>query len=176
MKRVITGHDASGKSVFTSIGAAKRMIDLGGGSMDELWSTDAPPTVPDASVDPEVTMESFVPKVAGSRFRIFRLDPVDPDTSPPSQSEIESQLAVLRQNVPGLGETLEAENPGMHTTDTIDYIVVISGEADLELDDGATVHLEPGDCVVQRGTRHAWRNSGSLPFVAAAVMVGAHRA
>lgn len=176
MKRVVTGHDSSGQSVFTSIGEAQRTVDLGGGSMDELWCTDAPPTVPDASVDPEVSMQSFVPKVGGSRFRIFRLDPVDPDATPPSPSEIESQLAALRENVPGLGDTLEAENPGMHTTDTIDYIVVLSGEVDLELDDGATVHLEPGDCVVQRGTRHAWRNTGAVPFIAAAVMVGAQRA
>lgn len=175
MKRVVTGHDSAGKSVFTLIGAAKRTVDLGGGSMDELWCTDAPPSVPDSSVDPAVTMQSFVPKVGGSRFRIFRLDPVDPDATPPSQSDIESQLAALREKVPGLGDTLEADNPGMHTTDTIDYIVVLSGEVDLELDDGATVHLEAGDCVVQRGTRHAWRNTGSVPFVAAAVMVGAHR-
>ena len=144
--------------------------------MHELWCTDAPPAVPDSSVDPEVAMDSFVPKLGGTRFRIFRLEPVDPNAAPPSQSEIESQLATLRASVPGLGETLEADNPGMHTTDTVDYIVVLSGEADLELDDGASVHLEPGDCVVQRGTRHAWRNTGSLPFVAAAVMVGAQRA
>lgn len=175
MKRVITGHDGSGKSIFTLVGAPNRSVDLGGGSMDELWCTDAPPPVPDASVDPEVVMDSFVPKVGGTRFRIFRLEPVDQNAAPPSASEIESQLAALRESVPGLGETLEADNPGMHTTDTVDYIVVLSGEADLELDDGATVHLEPGDCVVQRGTRHAWRNTGSQPFVAAAVMVGAQR-
>ena len=176
MKRIITGHDGSGKSIFTSIGAPIRSVDLGAGSMNELWCTDGPPAVPDTTVDPEVTMDSFVPKVGGTRFRIFRLEPVDQTAAPPSQSEIESQLAALRASVPGLGETLEADNPGMHTTDTVDYIVVLSGEADLELDDGATVHLEPGDCVVQRGTRHAWRNTGSLPFVAAAVMVGAQRA
>lgn len=175
MKRVVTGHDAAGKSVFTSIGAAKRSVDLGGGSMDELWSTDAPPTVPDASIDPEVAMDSFVPKLGGSRFRIFRLEPADPGAATPSQDEIQTQLAALRETVPGLGETLEADNPGMHTTDTIDYIVVLSGSVDLELDDGATVHLEAGDCVVQRGTRHAWRNTGSMPFIAAAVMVGAQR-
>ena len=100
----------------------------------------------------------------------------DPNAAPPSPDEIQAQLTVLRETVPGLGETLEADNPGMHTTDTIDYIVVLSGEADLELDDGATVHLESGDCVVQRGTRHAWRNTGTIPFVAAGVMVGAKRA
>ncbi len=176
MKRVITGHDETGKSVFSSVSEPKRNVDMGGASMSELWSTDDPPAVPDAAVDPEIAMDSFVPGLGGSRFRVFRLDPVDPTADPPSPAEIEAQLATLRETVPGLGETLEADNPGMHTTDTIDYIVVLSGEVDLELDDGATVHLEPGDCVVQRGTRHAWRNTGAVPFVAAAVMIGATRA
>ena len=51
----------------------------------------------------------------------------------------------------------------MHTTDTVDIDVVISGEVDLELDDGSEVHLRPGDCVIQNGTRHAWRNRTSEP-------------
>ena len=76
---------------------------------------------------------------------------------------------------PGLTEAMEVENPGMHTTDTIDYGIVMSGEVWLELDDGAEVHLRPGDCVVQNGTRHAWRNKGSETCIMAFVMVGARR-
>jgi quercetin dioxygenase-like cupin family protein len=63
----------------------------------------------------------------------------------------------------------------MHTTDTIDYEVVISGEVWLELDDGAEVHLHPGDTVVQNGTRHAWHNKTDEPCVLAVALIGARR-
>ena len=71
---------------------------------------------------------------------------------------------------------LEMENLGMHTTDTVDYEFVISGEVVLELDDGAEVTLRPGDTVVQNGTRHAWRNRTDKPAVLVVVLVGAKRA
>jgi quercetin dioxygenase-like cupin family protein len=61
----------------------------------------------------------------------------------------------------------------MHTTPTIDFEVVLSGEVVLELDDGAEVTLRPGDTVVQNGTRHRWRNSGAEPAVLAVFIAGA---
>jgi hypothetical protein len=39
----------------------------------------------------------------------------------------------------------------MHTTDTVDYDTIISGELCLELDDGKEVRLKPGDIVIQNG-------------------------
>ena len=63
----------------------------------------------------------------------------------------------------------------MHTTDTVDIDVVISGEIDLELDDGETVHLSAGDCVIQNGTRHAWRNKSTEPAVLFVTLLGARR-
>ena len=47
-------------------------------------------------------------------------------------------------------------------------------EVSLELDDGATVTLGPGDTVVQNGTRHRWSNPGDVPAVIAVFLVGAH--
>lgn len=69
----------------------------------------------------------------------------------------------------------EPDSPGMHTTATIDYEYVVSGEIDLELDDGAEVHLRAGDTVVQNGTRHAWRNRGTAPCVIVVILIGANR-
>ena len=63
----------------------------------------------------------------------------------------------------------------MHTTDTVDFDVIVSGEAYLELDDGAEVLLKAGDCVIQNGTRHAWRNRSSEKCVIAVTLVGADR-
>ena len=62
------------------------------------------------------------------------------------------------------------EADGFHTTDTVDYVMVLEGEVSLELDTGE-VALRPGDCVVQRQTRHAWRNRSATPVRMVAVMV-----
>ena len=52
----------------------------------------------------------------------------------------------------------------MHRTNSIDYGIILSGQVELELDDGVTTRLGPGDIVVQRGTMHLWRNpSDSVP-------------
>lgn len=52
----------------------------------------------------------------------------------------------------------------MHRTNSIDYGIVLSGQLELELDDGVKTLLGPGDIVVQRGTNHLWRNpSDSVP-------------
>jgi len=59
-----------------------------------------------------------------------------------------------------------------HRTDSIDYIVVLSGEIDMELDD-STVHLKAGDVMVQRGTIHNWVNNGTAPCVLAVILIAA---
>jgi quercetin dioxygenase-like cupin family protein len=63
--------------------------------------------------------------------------------------------------------------PRNHRTDSIDYAVVMSGEIDMELDAGKSVHLKAGDVLVQRGTIHNWVNKGSAPCVIAFVLVAA---
>ena len=64
--------------------------------------------------------------------------------------------------------------PRNHRTSTIDYAVVISGEIDMELDEGAAVHLKAGDVIVQRGTIHNWVNRGNEPCVIAFALIAAH--
>jgi quercetin dioxygenase-like cupin family protein len=63
--------------------------------------------------------------------------------------------------------------PRRHRTETIDYIVVLSGEIDMELDNGETVALKTGDVMIQRGTYHAWINRGTQPCRMAFVLVDA---
>jgi quercetin dioxygenase-like cupin family protein len=79
------------------------------------------------------------------------------------------------EHFPGLADHMDPSAPGMHTTQTVDYGVVIRGEITLELDEGAKVRLRPGDCVVQNGTRHAWRNETDRECVMAFMIVGANR-
>jgi quercetin dioxygenase-like cupin family protein len=63
-------------------------------------------------------------------------------------------------------------SPGMHRTRTVDYVVLLSGEITLLLDEGE-VTLKPFDVVVQRGTSHAWSNRGNQPALLAIAMVDA---
>lgn len=179
MQRIVTGHSKSGKSIFKSIGeppCVVRMESAPGLEAVEVWATEDIPTIPVKGDDPTVGLKSFSPGPGGTRLRISRI---------PSEKELAQALpegidpVAFRQEhiekVPGIGEALEIQNFGMHTTDTVDYGIVLSGEIWLELDDGAEVHLTQGDCVVQNGTRHAWRNRGSGPCIMAFIMVGAKR-
>jgi mannose-6-phosphate isomerase-like protein (cupin superfamily) len=61
----------------------------------------------------------------------------------------------------------------MHRTDSIDYLVVMEGEIDMELDDGVEVHLKRGDVMVQRGTIHNWVNRGTEPCTLAVILIHA---
>lgn len=68
---------------------------------------------------------------------------------------------------------MEFDDPGMQTSNTTDFNVLLTGELTLELDDGAEVLPKPGDTIVQNGTRHRWRNPGTAPAVIASVIVRA---
>ena len=59
-----------------------------------------------------------------------------------------------------------------HRTDSIDYIVVISGEIEMELDD-TLIRPKAGDVMVQRGTIHNWINRGTAPCVLAVILIDA---
>ena len=63
--------------------------------------------------------------------------------------------------------------PRNHRTDSIDCAVVMSGEIEMELDDGVTVHLKAGDLLVQRGTIHNWVNHGPEACTIAFVLISA---
>ena len=178
MKLVVTGHDESGRSVVLSDEPPMRVVEpVPGYKLIELWSTEEVPIVGGREDNPTIRMASFTPSPGGSRFRIFTVPPGEgiDDGDSAAREELKRMIERNAAMIPGLGENLELEDPGMHTTDTVDYVVVLSGEADLELDDGAKIRVTRGDCVVQRGTRHAWRNRGAEPFMAAAVMIGAER-
>jgi quercetin dioxygenase-like cupin family protein len=90
------------------------------------------------------------------------------DTSQSQEATTHANGSVFRIVSFGPGNT-----PRMHRTDSIDYAVVMSGEIDMELDDGNLTHLKAGDVVVQRGTIHNWQNTGTEPCVIAFVLVDA---
>jgi mannose-6-phosphate isomerase-like protein (cupin superfamily) len=175
-RRVVTGHTAEGKSVFVSDGPSPRVVNYTGlpeSGIVAVWATDHGMTAVPGSDDPTAAMQTFVPADGGTRFLITVLPPAG--TRPGPDFDPARMQQEMRERLPGLAEAMEPANPGMHTTDTIDYDIIMSGELWLELDDGEEVHLKAGDIVIQNGTRHAWRNKGSEPCVMYSVLVGCPR-
>ncbi len=175
VRRVVTGHSPDGKAVFTSDSEVEETTVkmLPGPEYHYLWSSDEPPTFPDDGSEKPAAL--WFPPVGGFRFAMFSVAPQT--TALPEDFDRETAIADLERTLPGMVTqgNMEPDNPGMHTTDTIDFEYVISGEVWLELDDGAEVHLKPGDTVVQNGTRHAWRNKGTEPCHMVVFLLGANR-
>jgi len=105
---------------------------------------------------------TYFPPVGGFRFGMFTVPP-GVAGGELADLDAEAALADLDTKLPGMMRYMDPSDPGMHTTDTIDFEVVLEGTIVLELDDGAEVTLHPGDTVVQNGTRHRWRNPGDNP-------------
>jgi mannose-6-phosphate isomerase-like protein (cupin superfamily) len=173
VRRVVTGHTADGKATI----ASDTLVDgitvslVPGLEFHRLWGGDDTPIFPDdGSARPHT---QYFPPVGGFRFGLFTIPPASVARAGPAARE--AAIRDFEEKLPGLLATVEADNPGMHTTDTIDFEYIVSGEVDLELDDGETVRLRPGDTVVQNGTRHAWRNRGSEPCTMALCILGARR-
>lgn len=173
VRRVVTGHDADGKAVFVSDQAVAPIVPqlLPGNEFHRLWGGDEAPRFPDDGSRPAAP--SYFPPVGGYRFGLFTIPP-DGGAGAPPDLDVHAALAEFEEKLPGLAGHMEVENPGMHTTATIDFEVVLSGSVTLELDDGATVSLGPGDTVVQNGTRHRWSNAGTESAVLAVFICGAH--
>jgi mannose-6-phosphate isomerase-like protein (cupin superfamily) len=173
VRRVVTGHDASGKAVFVSDERVPpvTLALLPGSEFHRLWGADQAPRFPDDGSPP--AQPSYFPPVGGFRFGFFSVPP-DGGAGAPADLDVEAALAELEDKLPGLAAHMEPDAPGMHTTSTIDFEVVLSGQVTLELDDGQTRTMGPGDTVVQNGTRHRWSNRGTEPAVLAVFIVGAH--
>ncbi|HKQ84825.1 MAG TPA: cupin domain-containing protein [Steroidobacteraceae bacterium] len=176
VKRIVTGRNEAGESVFVSVTDAPKTHDfqhVPGMSTTQLWATPPAPTLDAFSSDPTLTQSSVVPAAGGSQFLIVGFPP-DRVMMSPSFNPAAAAEENLRHS-PGIAEKFEPDNPGMHTTDTIDYGIVLRGEIWLELDGGRMEHLRAGDVVVQNGTRHAWRNRGDEVALVAFAMIGAVR-
>lgn len=164
MKLVITGHDANGKSIFSFAGAPPRQPSPG--SFD-LWSTRGESSVPDPTDGKSPAAIGYFPKPGETGWKIVSVPGLDARAAPPA-----GRTMTLPDEIRA---HFDPDDPEMHTTDTIDYVMILSGTADLELDDGRKEAVAAGDCIVQRGTRHAWRVTSREPLVMAAVLFGAHR-
>lgn len=71
----------------------------------------------------------------------------------------EAGLTLKGGSVIRVVDMLPGKESPMHRTNSIDYGIVLEGEIELELDDGAKRTVRQGGIVVQRGTNHLWRNT-----------------
>jgi mannose-6-phosphate isomerase-like protein (cupin superfamily) len=174
MRRVVTGRTDIGKSVFVSDEEIEpiTLSLMRGMEFRHVWGGDEPPLLPTDGTRPRA--RTFFPPAGGYRF-VFVTIPPEGASALPEDLDIEQAVAEVTEKLPGMMDHMEPDNPGMHTTHTVDLDLVLSGEMDLELDDGAEVHLRPGDCVIQNGTRHAWHNRTSEPCTMLSILVGARR-
>jgi len=176
VRRIVTGHSPSGKSIFVSDATTPRSTafkHVPGFVTTLVWETLPSPLLPAAAGDPSIAAPSWVPGPGGTNLMFVTFPPdsvmMKPGFDPAAAG------GEYMQVLPGLAECFEMDHPGMHTTDSVDYGVLIDGELHLELDDGASKKLVPRDVVIQNGTRHAWRNKSDKAATMLFVLVGASR-
>jgi quercetin dioxygenase-like cupin family protein len=140
VRRVITGHDATGRAVVKIDEVAKHtFVGRPGATACNVWTTEGFPVNNDGDDDAGLRKVGMT-LANGTIFRMIEFAP-----------------GVAARN---------------HRTSSIDYIAVVSGEIDMELDD-SRVHLKAGDVMVQRGTIHNWINRGTAPCVLAVILIDA---
>lgn len=151
---VITGYDDQGNSVWvTDRQGVLEARDGRPGSLD-LWRIPRVPVPMDA--DGTSQEQTRMPPADGLAFKVI----VRP---PQSKSQKETSPVGLQTG-------------GMHETETVDLVTMISGELWTELEgQEKQVLLKAGDILIQRGTTHAWHNKSDAPAVFSVVIVSAER-
>jgi hypothetical protein len=175
VRRVVTGHSGS-KSAVVSDGPSPRTRDfasIAGQSPTLVCATSNLPVVPHDGRDASSAASTYLPGTSETRLMVVTFAPdsvmMSKDFNPAAAGQ------EFMAELPDLAAKFEPDNPGMHTTDTVDYGIVLDGEVWLEVDDGNQVHLKAHDIVIQNGTRHAWRNKSDKPAKIAFVLIGARR-
>jgi hypothetical protein len=172
-RRVVTGI-VNGKSVFLSDGPtpnAHVYDSVPGHLTSVLYATPARPTLPQEHAEQAPPRMLIPPGPGETKLMIVVFPPDSVFATVDAAAAFEEQIV----HIPGLIQAFEPNAPGMHTTDSVDYDIVLDGEVWLELDDGAETLLQQGDVVVQCGTRHAWRNKSEKPATLCFVLIGAER-
>ena len=162
IRRVVTGIDQDGQAIFTSDGPAPftKASDLLGGWAVDIWEMASIP--PGLSDDGDLTTGGGFPKEGSLVFRMVKM---------PAESVLRANPEEAEEYMGGPID-LDSDDFGMHRSDTVDLIIILSGEVWAVMGNGDETLLKPGDTLVQRGTVHTWRNRGSEPCVMAAVLVG----
>ena len=170
VRRVVTGHDRDGKSMFLMDGHApnvKEMASMPGLALTDLWETGGAPADNSGSADAGARPVRLEPPKNGSILRIVEFPP---DSAWRTQ-DLDAKVAF---DSIGAGHAKDHGHgdPMMHTTASVDYIIVLKGEIHAVMEKGETL-LKAGDVLIQRGTNHSWSVRGRRPCIVAAILISA---
>jgi hypothetical protein len=170
-RRIVTGEDAEGRSVIVSDNAISGWVQRPTGlSVAEVWHADSLPThVQDESSGPAGAITAPAASGLAVRLAVF---PPDDDIDAEKMAAYEASMSELYGDQGDLGSSHEIA--GMHRTETVDILTVVDGQIWILLDEGEAV-LRKGDSIIQRGTRHAWRNRSDRPCTLVSVVLPATR-
>lgn len=168
IRRIVTGHNAQGRSFFEQDGASpaqRTVAERPGYRVTNLWRTSLSGNTQTA--DSIADHQGVLPPTGGTVVRIIEW-PAEPEDPAELRRLMDKTFSAMypdaHRNVkPG-------EHPGMHTTDTVDYAIVLEGEIVAIMEEGETVMYQ-GDVLIQRGTAHAWANRSGKPVKVAFILV-----
>jgi hypothetical protein len=169
IRRILTGHNAKGKSVILSDTASPHVLTLPGRpdfGLTNLWITDGTPADNSGAADAAARPVVLEPPPNGSIFRVVEFPP---DNAPGGFDRKAAFDAM------GAGHAMDADasrHPAMHKTATVDYAIVLSGEIWALMDEGETL-MRASDVLVQRGTNHAWSNRSAAPCLVVFILISA---
>ena len=169
VRRVLTGHDAQGRSTFIADGEApnmKEMASMPGLALTDLWETGGAPASNAGEKDAAARPVRLEPPKNGTILRIVEFPPDS------AWRENADAKAAFKSIGAGHAKDKASSDPMMHKTSTVDYIIVLKGEIYAIMETGETL-LRAGDVLVQRGTNHSWSVRGNEPCIVAAVLVSA---
>ena len=169
VRRVLTGHDADGKSIFLMDGSApnvKEMASMPGLALTDLWETNGAPARNEGTADNADRPVRLEPPANGTILRIVEFPP---DSAWRGRTDGRAGFDSIGA---GHAQDAHSSDPMMHKTASVDYIIVLKGEIYAIMDKGETL-LNAGDILVQRGTNHSWSVRGNEPCIIAAVLVSA---
>ena len=153
IRRVVTALDGNDKAMALFDGRVT--LEPGATPSAKLWVTEAAPA-PLSFTDDSGAKPTPLPPDLGTALLVVEFPPLDPAEE--AKMDPDFMMKIIGDRAPRRG--LPVRHPLMHRTRTVDYAVVLSGEIDMMLDD-TSVHLKPGDVIVQQATNHAWVNHGS---------------
>ena len=169
VRRVLTGHDAEGKSTIIADGQApnvKEMASMPGLALTDLWETGGAPATNEGHGDAAARPVRLEPPKNGTLFRIVEFPP---DSQWRNRADARQAFDSIAA---GHAPDKSSSDPMMHKTNTVDYIIVLKGEIHAIMEKGETL-LKAGDVLVQRGTNHSWSVRGNEPCIIGVVLVNA---
>jgi mannose-6-phosphate isomerase-like protein (cupin superfamily) len=169
LRRVVTTLDETGTAVvlFDGENPHKQVRPVRGNTSRLVWTTNGAPADMSGPKDRAAVEIGTSPPPGGTIFRIIDYPPATPESE---KLDSGHRLAELAHEASIRGKP--PRHPFMHRTRSLDYVIILSGEIDMLLDD-SEVHLEAGDVLVQQGTNHAWVNRGTQTCRIAFVLVDA---